>query len=96
MRFLRQAGNELADFFCSLFQCAAVLFFFGIKIVDFALKVFFEFADLHEQRFAQFVNGGFVFALLLFMLELEAVDFFIKAAVFTNKGFKFFGPAGKR
>jgi hypothetical protein len=46
---------------------------------------------LYEQRFAQFVNGGFVFALLLFMLELEAVDFFVKAAVFTNKGFKFLG-----
>ena len=51
---------------------------------------------MYEQRFAQFVNGGFVFALLLFMLKLEAVDFFVKAAVFTNKGFKFFGPAGKR
>ena len=32
-----------------------------------------------------------MFALLLFMLELKAVDFFVKTTVFTNKDFKFLG-----
>ena len=80
--FLGQSGNEAADLVCTLGQRVAVVFFFGSQVVNFALQVFFEFADLNQQGFAEFVNGRIVLAFLLLLLEFESVDFFVETAVF--------------
>ncbi len=80
--FLGQSGNEAADLVCALGQCVAVVFFFDGQAVNFALQVFFEFADLNQQGFAEFVNGRVVLAFLLLLLEFESVDFFVETAVF--------------
>ena len=65
--FLGQSGNEAADLVCALGQCVAVVFFFDGQAVNFALQVFFEFADLNQQGFAEFVNGCVVLAFLLLL-----------------------------
>ena len=67
---------------CTLGQRVAVVFFFGSQVVNFALQVFFEFADLNQQGLAEFVNGRVVLVFLLLLLEFESVDFFVEAAVF--------------
>ena len=80
--FLGQSGNEAADLVCTLGQRVAVVFFFGSQVVNFALQVFFEFADLNQQGFTKFVNGSVVLVFLLLLLEFESVDFFVETAVF--------------